>query len=218
MNLSEMKIYRMTHIQNIPHIIEYGITHRNSSNADPNYVQIGDNKLINTRNSYQVQITNGNRTIARGVFITLGDYIPFYFGVRMPMLYVVKNGGNFVLNPTSPENIVYLVCKISDIISSGMTFYFSDGHPTDFFTQFYDQTQINRLVNIIDWQAICSKYWGGENNLDIKRKKQAEFLVGSDIPATFLTYFGCYNNVAKNCLLSFGIPEEKIIIVPNAYY
>jgi len=213
-----MKIYRMTHIDNIPHILTYGITHKNSQNADPNYIQIGDTSLIKTRNAYKVQITNGNIMMTGGAFITLGDFIPFYFGVRMPMLYVVQNGGNFVPNSTNPENIIYLVCKISDIISSGITFYFSDGHPTDYFSQFYDQTQVNRLDNIIDWQAIRSRYWGGENNLDIKRKKQAEFLVGSDIPATFLSYFGCYNDVAKRRLLSFDIPDNIIKIVPEAYY
>jgi hypothetical protein len=82
-----MKIYRMTHILNIPHILKYGITHKASSYANTHYVPIGDTSLINTRSSKQVQVTNGN-ILAEGVVITLGDFIPFYFGVRMPMLYV----------------------------------------------------------------------------------------------------------------------------------
>jgi hypothetical protein len=153
-----------------------------------------------------------------GALITLGNFIPFYFGVRMPMLYVVQNGGNFVTIPTPPEKIIYLACKITDLINSEISFYFSDGHATDAFTQFYDQNQITRLSDIIDWKAIHAKYWGGENNLEVKRKKQAEFLVGSDLSPVFLSDFGCYNNEAKEYLLSLNISDDKISVVPDAYY
>ncbi|MDR3237911.1 MAG: DUF4433 domain-containing protein, partial [Spirochaetia bacterium] len=36
----------MTHIQNIPHILKYGITHRRSQYANLDYVSIGDVRLI----------------------------------------------------------------------------------------------------------------------------------------------------------------------------
>ena len=31
-------LYRMTHIDNISHILEHGITHQSSINCNPNYV------------------------------------------------------------------------------------------------------------------------------------------------------------------------------------
>jgi hypothetical protein len=217
MNLVDIKIYRMTHILNLPHILGYGITHRTSPYANPYYVSIGDVSLINTRNTRQVQVNNGD-VLMPGTVIALGNFIPFYFGVRMPMLYVVQNGGNFVEDATHPEKIIYLTCKITDIINSGILYYFSDGHATDCFTSFYDQSQIAKLPNIIDWSAIKAPYWGGADNLETKRKKQAEFLVGSDVAPKYLSDFGCYNSEAKNQLLSIGIAEEKIKLVPNAYY
>lgn len=60
MKLEEIKIYRMTHIKNIPHILQYGITHKNSSNSNQNFVTIGDLSLIDLRNNKQVSIDNGN--------------------------------------------------------------------------------------------------------------------------------------------------------------
>ncbi len=42
MNNKPIYIYRMTHIDNIPHILKYGITHKNSKNANPHYKAIGD--------------------------------------------------------------------------------------------------------------------------------------------------------------------------------
>jgi hypothetical protein len=220
MELADVKIYRMTHIRNIPHILLYGITHRSSPNANPNYVPIGDTSLINTRSTRNVVVNNGNISTAdtRRTIIALGDFNPFYFGIKMPMLYVIQAGGNFVEKAIPQEDIIYITCKIVDIISSGILFYFSDGHATDNFTSFYDQSQITNLLNIIDWNAIKAPYWGGTENLDLKRKKQAEFLIGSDVAPQCLLYFGCCNITARDNLISIGIDERKIKIVPNAYY
>ena len=56
------------------------------------------------------------------------------------------------------------------------------------------------------------------DNLNIKRKKQAEFLVAEDLPADYLIGFVCYNETAKHGLISMGIEIEKIKIIPNAYF
>lgn len=136
----------------------------------------------------------------------------------MPMLYVVQNGGNFVDHPTRAEDIVYLVCSLNTLVESDHTCYFSDGHATDNFTTFYDKTHLNDLPDIIDWEAIKTQYWGGNENLDLKRKKQAEFLVAEDINPSFLIGFVCYNQAAANRLKEFGIQETKIKVLPNCYY
>jgi len=57
--LNNVKIYRITHIENIPHILQYGITHKDSQNKNPDYKNIGDLSLINTRNKKTVSIDNG---------------------------------------------------------------------------------------------------------------------------------------------------------------
>ena len=203
----------MTHIANIPHILQYGITHRNSPNANPNYVPIGDSSLINFRATKCVAINNCN------IKIILGDFIPFYFGIRMPMLYVMQHGWNFVAKPSNPEEIIYIVISLSKIIDNDFEFYFSDGHATDFLTTFYSKNDIKQLPAIIDWKAITAKYWSGDGiETDIKRRKQAEFIVKQDIPSDFIIGFGCYNEIAKFRLMSIGIKENSIKIIPQAYY
>lgn len=215
MHNPDIKIYRMTHIKNIPHILQYGITHKNSSNTNPNYITIGDASLIETRKTKIVHISNGNRSKSHGEII-LGNFIPFYFGIRMPMLYVMQHGGNYVERATHPQDIVYMVCRIKDIISSGNTFYFSDGHATDNFSLFYDYSKVFELPDIIDWDAIKARIWN--NNLDVKRKKQAEFLIADDIPPQYLIGFVCYNEIAKEKLMDMGIESDRIKIIPGAYY
>ena len=214
-NLAQIHIYRMVHIENIPHILEHGIVHKKSPNVNLSYISIGDTSLIDTRTTKTVNISNGSRFQSYGS-IVLGELIPFYFGVRMPMLYVMQIGGNYVERATPPQNIVYVVCNVSEIILSEIGFYFSDGHATDNLSLFYDKSKVQELPDIVDKNAITAKFWN--DNLDIKRKKQAEFLVADDIPATLLTGFVCYNETAKQRLIEMGVEEEKIKIRPQDYY
>jgi hypothetical protein len=217
--LNNVKIYRITHLENIPHILKYGITGKDSPNKNPYYKNIGDISLIDTRSKKIVFIDNGDFASKNDLpSITLGDYIPFYFGVKMPMLYVAQHGGNFVEHSTHPSDIVYLVCSVINIVSSKTDFIFTDGHATDMLTSFYNATKVNDLTDIIDWKAIKAPFWGGNENLDIKRKKQAEFLVSDDLPPNQIVGIGCYNENAHNKLISLGIKEEKIKVSPNAYY
>lgn len=166
-----------------------------------------------------INVDNGEPNLKTGfTSITLGSFIPFYFGIKMPMLYVIQHGGNFVERATSPTNIVYISCFLSKIIRSNIEFYFTDGHSTDMLTSFYDKTKIYELFNIIDWQAIKSSYWGGQENLNLKRKKQAEVLIYGDLAPDFIAGFGCYDENAKNKLILLGVTEDKIKIIPQAYY
>lgn len=218
MELEQIKIYRMTHIGNIPHILQYGITHKNSPNANQNFITIGDVSLIDTRSTKIVSVDNGDFLNVNAPTIVLGDFIPFYFGIKMPMLYVMQIGGNFVEEATPAENIVYLVCSISNIIQSDRIFYFTDGHATDNLTTVYDKSKINELPTLIDWNAVKASYWGGQENLNVRRKKQAEFLVANDLSSEYLIGFGCYNESAKQRLITMGVQAEKIKVIPNAYF
>ena len=218
MRLDQIYLYRITHIDNIPHVLQYGIVNKNSKNINPDFISIGDKSLIDTRSNKVVIISNGEFLNFSPAQITLGDFIPFYFGVKMPMLYVVQHGGNFVEKATSAENIVYMACLLKPIIDSRVTYYFSDGHATDNYTTFYSADFINLLPQIIDWEAIKQSYWGGQENLNLKRKKQAEFLVLDDLNSKYLSGFICFNKKAKNKLMAFGINENKIKILPGCYY
>lgn len=77
-DLNKVYLYRMTHIENIPHILKYGITHPESKFTNQNYIGIGDQSIIETRKD-KVLIEDKK----------IGDFIPFYFAYRTPMLLVI---------------------------------------------------------------------------------------------------------------------------------
>jgi hypothetical protein len=83
-------------------------------------------------------------------------------------------------------------------------------------TSFYDKNEIQNIENIIDFDAVKSKYWN--EHLDQKRKKSAEFLVKGDVPINKIIGFGVYNQTAKNRLITLGIEENIIHLRQNEYY
>ncbi len=134
------------------------------------------------------------------------------------MLYVIQHGGNYVNAPTQAFDIIYIVCKLGEILRLDNEYYFTNGHATDNLTMFYDKSKINEITSILDWDSIEAKYQGGTENAEIKWKKQAEFLIKDDIPPHFIKYFICHNESTKEKLINFGISEQKIKIDSNAYF
>lgn len=204
--LKKVYLYRMTHIENIPHILQNGITHIDSPNSNSQYVSIGDISLISNRDKFK--LPNGKK---------LGTYIPFYFGTRMPMLFVIQKGFNNV-QKTASEDIIYCITNVQRVIDHEVDFIFSDGHGVDELTDFYTKERITDIYEILDKSAIDAKYWKNETDLDLKRRKEAEFLIDGDLPVTALLGFAVYNSHAKQKLIGLGIEENKVVIRPNYYF
>ncbi|MCU0435259.1 MAG: DUF4433 domain-containing protein [Bacteroidia bacterium] len=197
----------MTHIGNIPHILEYGITHSGSVNANAEYRPIGDTSIIRKRCDFE--LTNG---------LYLSDCIPFYFWGRMPMLYVIQNGGNHV-DMVKPEEIVYCVCSLKRILELGVNFMFTDGHAlAKGLTKLYLRGEVERINEVLDWEAIRIKYWKTDHDLDLKRRKEAEFLCLGDIPVNFVNGFVVYDNGAFDKLKGMGVPEHKVRVKRDFYF
>lgn len=196
----------MTHIENIPHILDKGIVHATSVNASPDFKPIGDIGLIQTRQAFKLD--NGR---------LLGEYIPFYFGVKMPMLYVIQRGFNMV-KATPAEDIVYCVTTVQEIWDRQLEVVFTDGHAVDKFTKQYNASHLPILDTLLDWEAIKAKYWKTETDLDLKRRKEAEFLVGNDVHKTALRGFVVASEAAKNKLEGWGVPNDKVVVKQNYYF
>jgi ssDNA thymidine ADP-ribosyltransferase, DarT len=202
--LNKIYIYRMTHIENIAHVLQNGITHIASSNSNKAYVPIGDGSLIQTRQNFTTPF--GTK---------LGEYIPFYFGCRMPMLYVVQNGFNGV-TATNPENIVYCISSVQKVIDLNLDCVFTNGHAVNALSSFYDISQAPQIETLLDFAAIRAIWWN--EDLDIKRRKEAEFLIKNDVPSEAIIGYVVYNESAQKRLIDLGIAAEKIVIKPNCYF
>ncbi|MDE3213967.1 MAG: DUF4433 domain-containing protein, partial [Bacteroidota bacterium] len=146
-----------------------------------------------------------------------GEYIPFYFGSRMPMLFVIQRGYNLVKS-THPQDIVYCITNVQAIIDTNLEYIFTDGHAVDLFSTQYGPEDIEKIDTLLDMKAVKAKYWKDENDLDLKRRKEAEFLVLGDIPIEKLKGYLVFNEISKSRLLKFGVEEAAIHISPQSYF
>ncbi|MDE5757755.1 MAG: DUF4433 domain-containing protein [Allobaculum sp.] len=196
--------FRITHIDNIPHIEKCGLVHANSPLRDPNYVSIGDTEVIGIRAHRNVKGYN------------LSEYIPFYLGPRSPMLYVIQNGYNGVQR-ISAEQIAYCIIRLEDIVNSTKECIFTDGHALSILTKFYGREKLGQISEIVNFGDVYSSQWNLEADLDLKRRKEAELLIKDDLEPQFVRGYVVYNETAKQRLVSSGI-EEKKIVVNSGYY
>ncbi|WP_432713576.1 type II toxin-antitoxin system toxin DNA ADP-ribosyl transferase DarT [Pedobacter sp.] len=186
-DLSKIWLFRIIHIDNLEYSLKYGMFHKNHVNADPNYINIGDSGLIEQRSSYNVGINPPNGL--------LGEYIPFYFGPLSPMLLNIKTGYRGV-KQRPQQDIVYICCDISSIISNCDLWCFTDGHAKNALTMFYNNIENIGNINI---QLANERYWiNTDQDLDKMRKKQAEFLVKFHVPAKCISNIVVYNEMSKD--------------------
>src|SRR5271166_6859108 len=111
-------IFRITHVSNVPWILDYGLHCKSSPVADPNFVPIGMPDLIQRRTT---------RTVPCGPGGTLGDYVPFYFTPWSVMMLNIKTGYNNVIKRPNSE-IVILVSSLPKLQETGTRFVFTNGH------------------------------------------------------------------------------------------
>jgi ssDNA thymidine ADP-ribosyltransferase DarT-like protein len=115
-----------------------------------------------------------NTKVERAPGGTLGDYVPFYFGPRSPMLLTYKSG-NVTGKPENQDEIIYFVTTAEAVAARGYRFVFTDGHPIKEPKAFF-----NNLADIdeVDLDLMTKKYWNDtDSDPDRKRRRQAEFLV-----------------------------------------
>lgn len=197
--------FRITHIDNMAHIVRNGLVKADSPLRNEHFVSIGDNQVIRLRGQRNVK---GYR---------IGDYIPFYLGPRSPMLYVIQNGYNGVQR-VEPEKIVYCVIRLDDLINCDIDCIFTNGHALSELTSFYTKDKLPQINSLIRYEDVYSSQWSSEEDMDLKRRKEAELLVKSDLPAKFIRGYVVYNENAKQILIGLGIDANKIVVSPKYYF
>ena len=197
--------FRITHIDNISYINKFGLVRVDSPQRDPNYVNIGDKKVIDVRASRDVKGYH------------LNEYIPFYLGPRSPMLYVIQHGYNGV-KLVKAEDIVYCVIRLDELVKNKVDCIFTDGHALSVLTSFYEKNMLPRIDEIVKYEDVYSSQWNLDSDLDLKRRKEAELLVKNDLAPQYVKGFVVYNNAAKQRLLDIGVALERIAVVPGFYF
>ncbi len=184
----QARIFRMTHVQNVPFILEHGIHCRSGDVHDPNFIPIGMPELIEKRASHAIDINPGG---------TLADYVPFYFTPFSIMMYNIKTGYGSVIRRENHE-IAILVTSLHRVAELGLKFVFTDSH-----AYMNEATAYSDLADLdkIDWPLL--------NRRDFRKNPEdpgklgryhAEALIHRHVPVEALLGVVCYNQERRDAI------------------
>jgi hypothetical protein len=182
------RIFRITHIENVPWILANGLHCKNSSVQDANFIQIGNPDLIDKRAHRSVPIHPGG---------TLNDYIAFYFTPFSPMLLNIKTGWGVQRRPM--REIVVLTSTLHDLSAKAVPFVFTDRHAYLKLAQFSSET--TELADRVDWQLLGARDFARDpNDLGKVERYQAEALAFEHVPLNALNGIICHGSEQESRL------------------
>lgn len=156
----QVLIYHITDVENLPGILAAGGLRSDAAMAahEPTVIGYGHIK--------QRRMTEIRVDCCGGRFV--GEFVPFYFCPRSPMLYAV-NQGNAGRQRGCQRSIVHIVSTIGAAISQNRPWAISDGNAGAFHTEFFSDLAV---LSQLDWEAIRATQWQGRTH-----QKSAEFLL-----------------------------------------
>jgi hypothetical protein len=181
------RIFRITHIDNVPWILSNGLHCNNSPVRDPNFIQIGNPDLIAKRPARLIPVPPGG---------SLGDYVPFYFTPCSPMLLNILTGYNGITQRPKRE-IVVMVSSLHRLIEQGVSFVFSDRHAYLQAAQF--SSNVADLPAFVPWNKLQARNFKRRNADDLEsfERYQAEALPHKHVPAAALSGIVCHGQTEE---------------------
>lgn len=194
-------LYYITHINNLPSILEKGIL---------SHERIEQEKVRSTR-IYNADIVNSRKEKSTPDQKSLWSYANLYFQPRNPMMYrVVHENG-------AKDLVVVSVAK--EILQTPGVFI-ADGNAANAPTQFYFPSNGLKILRQ-QWKIVQNEWW---NTLDgSKRKIMAECLVPNSVSPEFINSVYVADEKTQSRLSSMVgyrsipvIPEPKMFFQPNS--
>ncbi len=200
-------LYHITHINNLPNIIEYGLLSTNERR------RLG---LTHENIAYRdIQGLRSRMLVPCGRGGGVHDYVPLYFCKRSPMLYAIIQN-----EIASEQQIIYLEFPIQ-ILEHYPSVFTNASANTHIPPTFYADTL--ELVNL-DWDAIDTWRWGQQydTNINVSQKKQAEALIYRNLPLDSLRRiivkdYSC-KLIVENILLLYRANVSSVVIGGRNYY
>lgn len=210
LNADNALVFRITHRDNLPWVLDHGLHCARSEVQDPGFVGIGNADLIGHRREHPLPPP------CHGA---LGDYVPFYFTPYSPMLNNIRTGWGGVTRRERDE-IVFLVTSLPQLAKLGIDFVFSDRHAYLATARF--SSALADLADWIPWQQLQARDFKKDPDDPGKFERyQAEALVFQQVPIEALLGIVCHGEAGadaiRGLLADRGI-DLQVHVRPNWYF
>ena len=156
-----------------------------------------------------------NRSVPVGPRGTVGDYVPFYFAPRSPMLFAISRG-NVEGYTAGQRPVIYLCSSTEAVDAAKLRWVFTEGHADMDYTDFFDDF---KNLGQIDWSLMRAKYWRDtDEDGDRKRRRQAEFLVKDFFPWKLVRQIAVYGNDTAKIVSGILVGNTPPIVVEQGWY
>lgn len=197
-------IFRITHIDNVPWILDNGFHCRSSPHFDPDFVSIGNADLIQARYKRQVPIAPGG---------VLSDYVPFYFTPWSIMLLNIKTGYGGIRQVPNEDIVIFVGC-LHDLATEGHQFIFTNQHAYPVTAEYFND--LSRLDRI-DWELLRARDFKHDPEDPGKKERyQAEALIHRRLPVTALRGVACHSTRVQGQLqVSVAQRDLQLNVMPQ---
>jgi len=150
---------------------------------------------------------------------SLGDYVPFYFAPRSPMLYTIHRRNTVFQGGQEP--VVHLVSSVEAVTAHilPLAWMFTDGHAVIDLSEYYaDISDLDK----VDWDIMTAKYWHDTlEDGDRVRRRQAEFLVHQFFPWGLISEVAVIDSKAQahvRAILADVTNVPNVVVKRDWYY
>lgn len=206
-------IYHITHVENLPSILQDGGLCSDAvmlARGGPS-ASIGMGSIKQRRLRLPVKCHDGDR---------VGDYVPFYFGPRSIMLYLIHAANHPELAYRGgQEPILHLEADFTDTVewakANGRRWAFTLSNAGAVYTEFRNNPSQLQEVN---WDAVQARDFRGAV---IKEGKQAEFLLQESFPWKLVRRIGVHSTAIHSRVvraIAAAGHRPPVEVLPGWYY
>lgn len=204
-------IIHITALDNLASIWEQGVIYSDVTGPDDLPIdELGSRKVKSQRAAQPVDCSAGG---------FVGEYVPFYFSARSPMLYFAHTR-----NPLSPfkkgqKELVHLVSHVADVAAAAMSYVITDRNAALAYARQSDD--LTHLDDLVDWTLQHQKRWNDtDSEPDRMERRMCEFLVHDRLPVDSLIGLAVIDQATTNRVSDTlaGYDHPAVMVKSRWYY
>lgn len=207
-----LKIYHITHIDNLAAIAQSGYLYSDAwmLSQGRSVHNIGMSS-IKQRRLYDISVSPHPCT-------KVGEYVPFYWCPRSVMLYIIYRANSPDLAYKGGQGpIIHLQADFHAVLTYASQYNvkwaFSSSNAGAYYVNFYNHTS---ALNQIDWNAVIASDFSDPK---IKEKKQAEFLFYQAFPFSLIEKIGvCTPSIQSQVLAILKPTTHPLVHIEPSWY
>ncbi len=204
-------LYHFTHIDHLASITQHGLM------CD---TDVGE-RLTSEAGEPGIKVRRRQAEVDVGPRGVVGDYVPWYFAPRSPMLFRIKQGG-VSSYAGRQSDLVYLYTTVEHLQGSQADLVLTDRNAAISYAEFASDPERWRADGFIDWPLMQNRYWNNNDaHPDRKERRMAECLVHRSVPWQAVLAIGVHDEAMAARVrdtIAGSSHEPRLVVRPGWYF